>query len=312
MNHLVIRIFLISSLFFLGIKLFSQADNDLSDPYNNWDGRTHWSKYMRYSAKYFGPNALPIPDVKNGLICENTEIMLAGEYHYNKQDPTTNLFSRIEIPIVKKRVNIECYVVPIEFYNTDSSLRIERRTFKKQGSGIAGGDIYVINNIQLFSGRKKLPDMALRLGLRTASGTNLSHARYTDAPGYFFDLSFGKNIFVSKNNENYIRMYCSGGFYCWQTNRDDNRQNDAYMFSAGTDYKLKRVLISIQTASYQGYIGNGDKPWVIRSLVRYNINQKINLESLFEYGVHDNDYLSVRLGLLYKIMSKQKDLVTKT
>lgn len=310
MNLSAIRIACILLMILLEKTLFSQADVYLTDPYNNWDGITHWSKYMKYSPKYFGPNALPIPDVKNGTIIQNVEISLAGEYHYNKLDPTTNLFARIEIPVVKKRINIEAYVVPLEFYNTDSTLRIERRTLNKQGSGVAGGDIYVINNIQIVSDKIKIPDIALRLGLRTASGTNLSHARYTDAPGYFFDVSFGKKIIKSKINDNYLKLYFSGGFYCWQTNRDDFRQNDAYMFSLGTDFFINRTLLSLQSASYQGYIGNGDKPWVVRGSLKYKFNKSLHFESCFEYGIHDYDYQSIRIGVLYQIHSLNKNFVT--
>lgn len=310
MNLSAIRIACILLMILFEKTLFSQADVYLTDPYNNWDGITHWSKYMKYSPKYFGPNALPIPEVKNGTIIHNVEISLAGEYHYNKLDPTTNLFARIEIPVVKKRINIEAYVVPLEFYNTDSTLRIERRTLNKQGSGVAGGDIYVINNIQIVSDKIKIPDIALRLGLRTASGTNLSHARYTDAPGYFFDVSFGKKIIKSKINDNYLKLYFSGGFYCWQTNRDDFRQNDAYMFSLGTDFFINRTLLSLQSASYQGYIGNGDKPWVVRGSLKYKFNKSLHFESCFEYGIHDYDYQSIRIGVLYQIHSLNKNFVT--
>ncbi len=310
MNNFTLRLSLIISIFCLHLMLFSQADDNLNDPYNNWDGVTHWSKYMRYSPKYFGPNALPVPDVKNGTICENFEISLAGEYHYNKHDPTTNIYSRIEIPFVKKRVNVELYVVPIEFYNTDSSLRIERRTLNKQGSGFAGGDIYVASNFQIIHDKKNIPDIALRIGLRTASGTHLSHARYTDAPGYFFDLSFGKKYFFSPKNENYMKFYFSGGFYCWQTNDNEYRQNDAYMFSLGTDVLIHKVMFSLQTASYQGYIGNGDKPWVIRCLMKSNFKKRLNFETNLEFGLHDYDYNSIRIGLIYQIKSLDIDFVT--
>ena len=303
MNHSEIRIFLISLFLLWHFTMLSQANQNLHDPYNQWDGVTHWSKYMRVAPKYFGPNALPIPPVMNGNVIETFEAEISGEFHYNKFDPTKNIFTRLEIPIIKKKVNLELFVVPIEFYNMDTSIRIQRRTFQKRGKGYAGGDIYVINKIQILKDKPKLPDVALRIGLRTASGTHLSMARYTDAPGYFFDLSLGKKMYDNSETGNYINVYFSGGFYCWQTNSENQHQNDAYMFGLGSDFKYKKVILSLQTASYQGYIGNGDKPWVVRSKLKTNFIKALNFEIGIEQGLHDYDYSSVKLGILYQIKS---------
>lgn len=296
MKNTVIAIVLIISLFG---KTFCQTNSDFSDPYNNWDGVTHWSKYMRYSPRYFGTNALPVPKNMNGRISENLEVRLAAEYHHHSQDPTYNAFTSLEIPIVKNRVNMEIHVVPIEFYNMDTSLRIERRTFNKEGKGTAGGDIYVNQHIQIIQNHKKIPDMALRIGLRTASGTQLRHARYTDAPGYYFDLSLGKDFLLSKTDSSRIRLYASGGFYCWHTNNNDLRQNDALMYGIGIDLLLKEIKVSLQTSGYSGYIDNGDKPIVLRAKIEHASQSKFRPFLQIQQGLNDFPYTSFHIGLIF-------------
>jgi hypothetical protein len=295
------KLFLLIFGFLLFDTALGQVNGDSSDPYNNWDGITHWSKYMRYSPRYFGPNALPIPEIINGKIGKHTEIMLAADYHHHKNDPTQNIFTRIEIPIVKNKANLEIHVVPIEFYNMDSSLRIERRTFNKEGKGTAGGDIYVNQHIQLLSQHRSLPDANLRIGLRSASGTMLRHARYTDAPGYFFDLGLGKNIYQHPTDSSFVRIYASAGFYCWHTNEDDLRQNDALMFGGGIDWKTKSWLLSLQTAGYVGYINNGDKPLVARAKIHKKITPHITTFLHLQHGIHDFYYTSIRFGCSWRL-----------
>ncbi|MDD2413090.1 MAG: hypothetical protein RBS19_05540 [Bacteroidales bacterium] len=296
MKNTVIAIVLIISLFG---EIFCQTNSDFSDPYSNWDGVTHWSKYMRYSPRYFGPNALPVPKNMNGRISENLEFRLAAEYHHHSQDPTYNAFTSLEIPIVKNRVNLEIHVVPIEFYNMDTSLRIERRTFNKEGKSTAGGDIYVNQHIQIIQNHKKIPDMALRFGLRTASGLQLRHARFTDAPGYYFDLSLGKDFLLSKTDSSRIRLYASGGFYCWHTNENDRRQNDAFMYGVGIDLLVKKTKVSLQASGYSGYIDNGDKPLVVRAKIEPTNKHKFRPYLQIQQGLNDFPYTSFQIGLIF-------------
>ncbi len=68
---------------------------------------------------------------------------------------------------------------------------LERRVRYLDGKGTANGDFYFSTIIQLLK-KEKLPEVALRMACRTASGNNLGSARYTDAPGYFLDISLGK------------------------------------------------------------------------------------------------------------------------
>ena len=93
-------------LLFYSIFLFAQANPYLSnDPYHHWDGITHWSKYLIVSPGYFGPNALPVPDVKQGLIGDFFHGELSLVNHFSKRDNTNNLYTNFYIPFA------HCYLL---------------------------------------------------------------------------------------------------------------------------------------------------------------------------------------------------------
>ncbi|MCD4745738.1 MAG: hypothetical protein K8R58_05520, partial [Bacteroidales bacterium] len=137
------RILYRNSLIILLLILFfnnaiSQNDPSIEDdPNRNWDGITHWSRYIIMSPKYMGPNALPVPEIRNGLLNDEIEFEISTEYHFMKGDNTYNLFSKLYFPFAKNKIAVELYGVPVEYYQMDSSLRYERKTFFLEGEGFA-------------------------------------------------------------------------------------------------------------------------------------------------------------------------------
>lgn len=290
------RIHIVIFLIFYA-KIVSAQDYTWWNQIHNWDGYTSWLKYLTYSPAYFGPNALPVPEIKNGKVGANGEIELSGELHFNKGDYTQNIFTRIYYPIVKNIVAIEGYVVPIEHFKMDTVTRDIRGARLRSGEGFAGGDIYFGTLIQVVK-NKKIPDIAFRMMCRTASGTNVSAARYTDAPGYFFDLSMGKDYV----NQNYffhtIRPYLMFGFYSWQTNLDDHRQNDALMYGTGVDFSTNILEFSASIGGYKGYIKNGDSP-IVAGLKILNKRKYFNYSVSAKYGLNDFEYTSIKFSIIY-------------
>ncbi len=165
-----------------------------------------------------------------------------------------------------------------------------------EGEGFAYGDLNFATIIQILKDHKKLPDISLRLNCRTASGTNLRAARYTDRPGYFFDLSVGDRLELDKGLNRYIDFYGMVGFYVWQTNLNEHRQNDAFLYGIGANVNLNNLELSNSFGGYIGYIGNGDRPMVYRIHVKYkkkNIYYKIGWQSGFKDYLYDTISLSV-------------------
>ena len=300
MKQFITVIFL---FFLIAANASAQGNSSLSnDPYNHWDGHTHWTKYLRMSAGYMGPNSLPVPEIRKGTIDSMLTFEASAVNNYNPRDNTPNLFMRLHIPIAKNKISLELYGVPIEFYNMDSSLRFERKTFKLRGKGATAGDLYISFIINLLKNRKNLPDLALSINTRTASGNGEEEARYTDAPGYFFDLSAGKT-FVLQNSS--IRAYSLLGFYVWQTNIDNNPQDDAFLYGAGFDYTKAKFKYSASVNGYIGYVGNGDKPMVARTSLIYK-PKKLAYKLAYQQGLHDYNYKTVLLGLIWTIGKANK------
>jgi len=237
-------------------KIIAQDDFSWWNEANNWDGHTHWTKYIIYSPYYMGPNSLTIPDSQNGIIKETVEFDIDFVNHWGKGDKVQNFYLSLYLPVVKDLIAVEFSGVPFEQYNMTSELILERRTRNIDGKGTAIGDFYFSTMIQLLKD-KKFPDVVFRMACRTASGNSLADARYTDSPGYFFDASIGKD-FLPKDCK--LGLRCNGmiGFYSWQMDLPNNRQNDAILYGIGADLTYNSWFLSNNIKGYYGYLGNSN------------------------------------------------------
>ncbi len=204
-----IRVFLWMLLISFHSFLSYSQDYSWWNKKHNWDGVTSWSKYLIISPAYMGPNALPVPDFNNGTLKERGSLKFAAESHFSKGDNTQNLFTRLYLPLYTDKVGLLISIIPFEHYKMDTITRDLRRTRDFDGKGFAGGDFYIGTFIQILKDKKHWPDMAVSINLKTASGTNLEAARYTETPGYFFDLSMGKNYAA--------QLFCQGYSSLWHS-----------------------------------------------------------------------------------------------
>ncbi len=140
-----------------------------------------------------GPNAMPVPELQNGLMDTNFTLLSAAETHVAPGDFTANLFTLINIPI-KKAVALQVWWVPVEFFKTDTIIRDKRAARTREAQGFATGDVYIGMHIPLVEHKNNWPDLLLNITLKTASGGRYQDARFLDAPGYAFDVSAGKNF----------------------------------------------------------------------------------------------------------------------
>lgn len=290
-------------IFLFGILSVNAQENfDWWVQIHNWDGITPWYQYLKFSPQYFGPNALPVPEIQKGVTGDKAFVEFAADGHFSKGDKTQNLFTKLYYPVVPGIAAIEGYVVPIENYQMDTITRDERASRDRDGRGIAGGDIYFGTIVQLVKS-KKIPDMALRFSTRTASGTNVSAARYTDAPGYFFDLSLGKEYSNENLLLNKIRWYAMIGFYSWQTNSARYRQDDAFLYGAGIDLTFSKIIITQSIGGYYGYINSDDRP-VITRLSIIKKSEKLSYGLQLQSGLNDYPYNSVRIFIQCNLPDK--------
>ncbi len=257
-----------------------------------------WRSFLHITPGYLGPNALPVPEMKKGIVPVGTTFESGLDFYFEKGDPTQDISVKYYRSFADGKIAIELYGVIAEHYAMSDSVRDERIARDYDGKGIAIGDFYFATLIQLIKD-KKFPDTMVRLAGRTASGGHLDAARYSDSPGYFFDLSFSKN-YACKNEKMSFRPYASLGFYSWQTNDDMDLQNDAYMYGAGADLKWKKWTLSNSISGYSGYKHERDKPMVYT----FDLNHKLKKNTIrmqYLYGIRDWKYQTIKISYIINL-----------
>ena len=240
---------------------------------------------------FFGPNALPVIDMSDGLTSSQLRVELAadGYFGYNG-DKTADLFARVRVPLFTRWANLVVWMPVYEWYS------------QADGTGSGAGDVYISTNIQVLhnewfksANAKYIPQMTVRVGVKTASGEQFQRKRHFDSPGYFFDLAIGQTI---PANQVSLRFAGSVGFLCWQT--AEARQNDAVMY--GLQARLNHEYFSAQV-EWGGYVGwerYGDAPMSLKVRAAGHIK---GFEPFVQYqwGIKDYPYHQIRVGLAYNI-----------
>ena len=264
----------------------------------------HLGEPTHIAPLYFGPNAFPIPDMLDGRTqsCLRLELAADGYWSYRASNRTADVFARVLVPLFTDRVNLALWMPVMEWYKQENQ------------SGHGAGDVYISTDIALVKNQIKAPQIALRLAMKTASGGEFSKARHYDCPGYFFDLSLGKSIYVGRDKQQSIlipeekdvelRISGSAGFLCWQT--DNGRQNDAVMY--GVQFLVRSRYISLREtfSGYAGWERDGDCPMSIKSQLSGYI-RGFEPYVQYQYGIKDYPFHQLRVGLVYNISILKKN-----
>lgn len=260
-------------------------------------GDPGWRHWIILSPGYLGPNALPVPGVKRGLIETEAEFELSGTYHFHPGDPTQDLSGRVLLPFSGGKIALELYGVLVEHFAFSEDIRNERFSRIEDGKGFATGDLYITTLVQLARDRR-FPNTLLRLALRTASGGPLEGARYTDSPGYFFDLSFSKDFRLGQGV--ILRPFGLAGFYSWQTNDDHNQQNDAPLYALGAELEREATRLSVSLSGYSGYKDQHDQPNQLNLELRREM-ERLALGLQYIQGLRHQEYRSLRFSLIFRM-----------
>lgn len=261
----------------------------------HWDGVSEWPKYMITQPAYMGPNALPVPRIGNGSIDSVFSMATTGSFHFSKGDNTQNMTLYANYCLVKDRISFDASWIPYEHFTMTHATKEQRHVFSYfYYDQQATGDIHLNTTIQLLNMWRKYIQLALRIGYRFPTGNELGTARYTDGPGYYFDLSFGKPF--TGSTLKWIGML---GFYSWQMINLNRRQDDAFLFGSGVEWNGKTCRLQSYIAGYLGYLENGgDKPIVFRTSFEKRI-KRISILLNFQQGLHDFHYSTVETGVKY-------------
>jgi len=272
----------------------SQLNYDWWNEIHQWDGTTPWHRMQKSTPGYMGPNALPVPELRNGLVDSNLSLQFSNDFYGSEGDFTYNTFAQINIPL-KDLVSFHVWWVPMEYFETDTLVRDLRMGRTQEARGWNTGDVYVSTQIQIVKNHALLPDLTLASTLKTASGRGLGDSRFTNAPAYYFDLHAGKNFDVFQNWV--IRPHAMAGLYVYQTNRDDQFQNDAFLWGLGFQLYNNHWDIRIQSAGYIGYLLDLDTPTTLR--IRISKKWKYwELFSRYQIGNDSFPFNNASLGLI--------------
>lgn len=264
---------------------------------HGWEeGMPGWRNWMKITPGYFGPNALPVPANPKGELFKTAEVEITASNHFNKSDPTQDISGYIYIPFAQNKIAFEMWGVVFERFDFSEEIRNERVSRIKDGKGTAIGDFYFSTLIQLVKD-KNFPNTLLRLATKTASGNMLEGARYTDTPGYFFDLSFSEKF--GNNESGMLKPFGMIGFYSWHTNDELNLQNDALLYGLGIDFIKKEWLMSGSWSGYSGYKKELDRPMQLNFDLRKDFNGSA-LRLQYQHGLQHRNYKTLRLSYIQK------------
>lgn len=285
-------------LFFISF-FFSSAQDDWSwwNELHGWKtGDPGWRNMIKITPGYLGPNALPVPEVKKGFINKGSEFEITTSYHFHPGDPSQDVSANLFLPFAGNKIAVEAWGVLFEHFAFSEEIRNERIARNKDGKGNAIGDFYFSTLIQISKNRK-FPNTLLRAATKTASGNQLESARYTDSPGYFFDLSFSKDL--GNKEATLVRPFGLIGFYSWQTNDELNLQNDAFLYAMGADLEKNSWLLSASLSGYSGYKNERDRPVQLNFECRKDFEKKA-FRLQYHHGLNDWEYKTIRLSFIWK------------
>lgn len=278
----------------MAVAMCSRATAQAGDEvWMDWRERM---KFLNYTPRYFGPNAFPYSELTDGRIGRRWELELRGEYHEAAGDRTSDLFTRLFIPIADGRAGVEMSGVVAETYEMSDATRRRRHAAETRPPQYCIGDFILRSFYQVVRSDEWI-DLMVSANLKTASGNRLADARYTDAASYWFDATAGRDLFRLDDGRVALRLQGMLGFYCWMTNDAVYRQNDALLFGAGLSGRLYNVSFAADYSGFSGYKNTGDHPAAYRYKLEYEYRKNI-LSLRFRYGVYDNLYDSFSIGYI--------------
>ncbi|WP_044234083.1 hypothetical protein [Haliscomenobacter hydrossis] len=259
-----------------------------------WDGQRFWGDYIIRAPRFLGPNALPIPRLGNGRVPNEHSFAFSGNSHVATGDLTHNLALTGTYNLVPDVISFELYWVPVEHFTLTHEIKTERKTFHVfYNRRWASGDVYLHTLIQILKAEKHPLDLALRIGYRFPSSTMVGMARFTDAAGYYLDLSFGKKLIDGSLK---LSLNGMGGIFVWQINQNAQNQNDAPLFGLGLNLEGKKWALSPVFRGYTGYLNNGDRPLALGLNGQIDLSNKWQLFGGVQKGFGDLLYNSIELG----------------
>ena len=266
------------------------------------------SRYVSVSPGYFGPNALRVPALNNGIIDNELWAENTIEYHSGNGDQTLNIWSQFNIPLAKDKALFYVESIPLEWWWVTTETRDERKMQRFSGQGWNTGDMSFGVILRLANEEKsRMPNITFRAHSKTTTGGNVTNARFTDASMFFWEATVSKTVKKFENGSFLIKGML--GFYTWQTNRNrlpngsGQFQNDAGVYGIGIEWTKGKLKIGSDISGYHGYISNRDYPTFWRNQFSYRISKHIALYANANVGLKTWDWNTITIGYRHFFMT---------
>lgn len=246
---------------------------------------------------FYGPNAFSIPQMSDGRTTGKLVVDLSAVYHIGfDHDQTITPHIKLSLPLFTPRVTLTVWMPIVEFYHTTSSRARVQHLDNYKETGAEAGDVYISTDIHVLKQGRYIPDIVVRAALKTASGGGSDQKRYYDGPGYFFDLTVAKSLYLNHGFIKELRGIVAVGFLCWQTGT--HSQNDAYMYGLQGQIISDYLSINLSYSGYNGWIRNGDCPQSIQCQIKGNIKSFQPYIS-YQYGLRNYPFHQLQIGIAY-------------
>ena len=256
---------------------------------HQYDEKLDWADYMTYTPAFFGPNALPVPELYDGIIGDRHQLEFSGSLFWGPGEQTQSLATRLSYVFVPGRLSLSGWGVLGEHYRTSREIRDQRASLIKEAEELVIiGDFYLATQFRVLAENRYAPEILGEIVLKTASSDRSRGARFLDTPGYYFDLSLAKDLYHSQAGllKN-IRLVAMGGFLCYQMN--NNYQNDAPIYAAKLKLDFGALSWENGMGGYYGWTGKGDRPLVLRSRLDFETGKN---KAFVQYQAGLNDYIA--------------------
>jgi peptide methionine sulfoxide reductase msrA/msrB len=264
---------------------------------HNYNPSKSWYEYMTYSTSYFGPNALPVPEVYDGRVPLKSFAEISTDAFWGFGDQTQSLSMRLGWTPLPGRVSFSVWGVLGEHYRTTISVRDARASQIESGRGqLLIGDFYLSSLVNLFDEKAFRPNLNLEVVLKTASSKSPADARFMDTPGYWFNLTTGKSLFLRGSWVDELRFVGNLGFLCYQLNAF--HQNDAPLYGGKVLVTAGKLTWDAGIHGYSGWVQNGDKPLVLRYGFQYDLGNR-SFFMHFQHALRDYPFRRLQVGFKY-------------
>jgi hypothetical protein len=243
-----------------------------------------------------GYNALPALRNVDPVIGPHLEVEVSAAAQVSglveARDAAATPYFRVTVPF-REVAALELDGVPLELFQISSAT--QARLDARQRAGMAPGDIRFGARFLLADEGRRRPALGVRLVVKSTTGKALESLRFTNAPGYLFDLLAGKDLRAARPVS--LRALGKVGFLAWQVG--EGRQDDAVDFGA----TLRALFVSgvSLAAEFRGYAGwrGDDKPLLLGITAGIPAWQRLEVRATADYGLTpDAPPLDVRLGFV--------------